>query len=44
MRIGPVSVDLAGVRERKRAMIAGARQKGARQKYASCLAQDGLDG
>jgi pyruvate/2-oxoglutarate dehydrogenase complex dihydrolipoamide dehydrogenase (E3) component len=35
---GPVSVDLAAVRERKRAMVAGARQN-----YASRLAQDGLD-
>ena len=38
MRTGPVSVDLAAVRERKRAMVAGARQN-----YASRLAQDGLD-
>ena len=38
MRIGPVSVELAAVRERKRAMVAGARQD-----YASRLAQDGLD-
>src|ERR1700757_121548 len=38
VRIGPVSVDLAAVRERKRAMVAGARQN-----YASLLAQDGLD-
>jgi pyruvate/2-oxoglutarate dehydrogenase complex dihydrolipoamide dehydrogenase (E3) component len=38
VRIGPVSVDLAAVRERKRAMVAGARQN-----YASRLAQDGLD-
>ena len=38
VRIGPVSVDLAAVRERKRAMVAGARQN-----YASHLAQDGLD-
>src|SRR5215469_7952237 len=36
--VGPVSVDLAAVRERKRAMVAGARQN-----YASRLAQDGLD-
>jgi pyruvate/2-oxoglutarate dehydrogenase complex dihydrolipoamide dehydrogenase (E3) component len=36
--IGPVSVDLAAVRERKRAMVAGARQN-----YASRLGQDGLD-
>lgn len=35
---GPISVDLAGVRERKRAMVAGARQN-----YASRLARDGLD-
>ena len=35
---GPVSVDLAAVRERTRAMVAGARQN-----YASRLAQDGLD-
>ncbi len=35
---GPVSVDLAAVRERKRAMVAGAREN-----YASGLAQDGLD-
>jgi pyruvate/2-oxoglutarate dehydrogenase complex dihydrolipoamide dehydrogenase (E3) component len=38
LRIGPVSVDLAAVRERKRAMVAGAREN-----YASRLAQDGLD-
>jgi pyruvate/2-oxoglutarate dehydrogenase complex dihydrolipoamide dehydrogenase (E3) component len=38
VRTGPVSVDLAAVRERKRAMIGGARQN-----YASRLAQDGLD-
>ena len=38
VRIGPVSVDLAAVRERKRAMVAGAREN-----YASHLAQDGLD-
>src|SRR6266404_3951600 len=38
VRIGPVSVDLAAVRERKRAMVAGARQD-----YASRLPQDGLD-
>jgi pyruvate/2-oxoglutarate dehydrogenase complex dihydrolipoamide dehydrogenase (E3) component len=38
VRIGPVSVDLAAVRERKRAMVAGARQN-----YSSRLAQDGLD-
>ncbi|MGH3247632.1 MAG: FAD-dependent oxidoreductase, partial [Trebonia sp.] len=35
---GPVSVDLAAVRERKRAMVGGARQN-----YAGRLAQDGLD-
>src|SRR5246127_5558194 len=38
VRTGAVSVDLAAVRERKRAMVAGARQN-----YASRLAQDGLD-
>ncbi len=38
IRIGPVSVDLAAVRERKRAMVAGARQN-----YASRLPQDGID-
>jgi pyruvate/2-oxoglutarate dehydrogenase complex dihydrolipoamide dehydrogenase (E3) component len=38
VRIGSVSVDLAAVRERKRAMVAGARQN-----YASRLPQDGLD-
>ena len=38
VRIGPVSVELAAVRERKRAMVAGARQN-----YASRLTQDGLD-
>src|ERR1700722_8263434 len=38
LRIGPVSVDLAAVRERKRAMVAGARQN-----YASRLGQDGLE-
>jgi pyruvate/2-oxoglutarate dehydrogenase complex dihydrolipoamide dehydrogenase (E3) component len=38
VRTGPVSVDLAAVRERKRAVVAGARQN-----YASRLAQDGLD-
>src|SRR5258707_12468407 len=37
VRIGPVSVDLAAVRERKRTMVAGARHN-----YASRLAQDGL--
>jgi pyruvate/2-oxoglutarate dehydrogenase complex dihydrolipoamide dehydrogenase (E3) component len=36
VQIGPVSVDLAAVRERKRAMVAGARQN-----YASRLTQDG---
>jgi pyruvate/2-oxoglutarate dehydrogenase complex dihydrolipoamide dehydrogenase (E3) component len=35
---GPVWVGVAAVRERKRAMVAGARQD-----YASRLAQDGLD-
>jgi pyruvate/2-oxoglutarate dehydrogenase complex dihydrolipoamide dehydrogenase (E3) component len=38
VRTGPVSVDLAAVRERKRAMVAGAREN-----YASRLALDGLD-
>ncbi|HEX3816625.1 MAG TPA: mercuric reductase [Mycobacteriales bacterium] len=38
VRTGPVSVDLAAVRERKRAMVAGARQN-----YASRLPQDGLE-
>jgi pyruvate/2-oxoglutarate dehydrogenase complex dihydrolipoamide dehydrogenase (E3) component len=38
VRVGPVSVDLAAVRERKRAMVAGAREN-----YASRLAQDGLE-
>src|SRR3984885_2845769 len=38
VRTGPVSVDLTAVRERKRAMVAGAREN-----YASRLAQDGLD-
>jgi pyruvate/2-oxoglutarate dehydrogenase complex dihydrolipoamide dehydrogenase (E3) component len=38
VRVGPVSVDLAAVRERKRAMVAGAREN-----YAGRLAQDGLD-
>jgi pyruvate/2-oxoglutarate dehydrogenase complex dihydrolipoamide dehydrogenase (E3) component len=38
VRTGPVSVDLAAVRERKRAMVAGAREN-----YASLLPQDGLD-
>ncbi|MFI1287533.1 mercuric reductase [Streptomyces sp. NPDC020792] len=37
VRTGQVSVDLAAVRERKRAMVAGAREN-----YASRLAQDGL--
>src|ERR1700747_976200 len=36
LRIGPVTVDLAAVRDRKRAMVAGARQN-----YASRLTQDG---
>jgi pyruvate/2-oxoglutarate dehydrogenase complex dihydrolipoamide dehydrogenase (E3) component len=38
VRLGPVLVDLAAVRERKRAMVAGAREN-----YASRLAQDGLE-
>src|SRR5580692_12517514 len=38
VRTGPVSVDLAAVRERTRAMVAGARQN-----YASRLPRDGLD-
>jgi pyruvate/2-oxoglutarate dehydrogenase complex dihydrolipoamide dehydrogenase (E3) component len=38
LRVGPVSVDMAAVRERKRAMVAGAREN-----YASRLSQDGLD-
>ena len=38
VRTGPVSVDLAAVRERKRSMVAGAREN-----YASRLALDGLD-
>lgn len=38
VRTGPVSVDLAAVRERKRAMVAGAREN-----YASRLSQAGLD-
>ncbi|TCC63447.1 mercuric reductase [Kribbella pittospori] len=38
VRTGQVAVDLAAVRERKRAMVAGAREN-----YASRLAQDGLD-
>jgi pyruvate/2-oxoglutarate dehydrogenase complex dihydrolipoamide dehydrogenase (E3) component len=36
VQLGPVSVDLAAVRERKRAMVAGARRN-----YASRLTQDG---
>ncbi|TCC51275.1 mercuric reductase [Kribbella capetownensis] len=38
VRTGPVSVDLAVVRERKRAMVAGARDN-----YAGRLALDGLE-
>jgi pyruvate/2-oxoglutarate dehydrogenase complex dihydrolipoamide dehydrogenase (E3) component len=38
VRVGPVSVDLAAVRERKQAMVVGARQN-----YANRLPQDGLD-
>jgi pyruvate/2-oxoglutarate dehydrogenase complex dihydrolipoamide dehydrogenase (E3) component len=38
VRTGPVSVDLAAVRERKRSMVGGAREN-----YASRLAQQGLD-
>jgi pyruvate/2-oxoglutarate dehydrogenase complex dihydrolipoamide dehydrogenase (E3) component len=38
VRTGPVSVDLAAVRARKRAMVSGAQEN-----YASRLAQDGLD-
>src|SRR5580704_9396877 len=38
VRTGQVSVDVAAVRERTRAMVAGARQN-----YASRLAQEGLD-
>jgi pyruvate/2-oxoglutarate dehydrogenase complex dihydrolipoamide dehydrogenase (E3) component len=38
LRTGPVSMDMAAVRERKRDMVAGARQN-----YASRLGQDGLD-
>jgi pyruvate/2-oxoglutarate dehydrogenase complex dihydrolipoamide dehydrogenase (E3) component len=38
VRTGPISVDLAAVRERKRAMVAGAREN-----YASRLALEGLD-
>jgi pyruvate/2-oxoglutarate dehydrogenase complex dihydrolipoamide dehydrogenase (E3) component len=38
VRTGPVSVDLTAVRERKRAMVAGAREN-----YASRLPQGGVD-
>ena len=38
VRTGPVSVDLAAVRERKRVMVAGAREN-----YASRLAQEKLE-
>jgi pyruvate/2-oxoglutarate dehydrogenase complex dihydrolipoamide dehydrogenase (E3) component len=38
VRIGPVSVDLAAVRERTRAVVAGSRQN-----YANLVAQDGID-
>jgi pyruvate/2-oxoglutarate dehydrogenase complex dihydrolipoamide dehydrogenase (E3) component len=38
VRVGPVSVDLAAVRERKRAMVAGAGEN-----YASRLGQEGLE-
>ncbi|GAB2654652.1 mercuric reductase [Prescottella soli] len=38
VRVGPVSVDLAAVRERKRAVVAGAREN-----YAGRLTQHGLD-
>jgi pyruvate/2-oxoglutarate dehydrogenase complex dihydrolipoamide dehydrogenase (E3) component len=38
VRVGPVSVDLAAVRERKRAMVIGARQN-----YTSRLPVDGID-
>jgi pyruvate/2-oxoglutarate dehydrogenase complex dihydrolipoamide dehydrogenase (E3) component len=38
VHLGPVSVDLAAVRARKRAMVAGAREN-----YADRLSQDGLD-
>jgi pyruvate/2-oxoglutarate dehydrogenase complex dihydrolipoamide dehydrogenase (E3) component len=38
VHIGAVSVDMAAVRERKRAMVSGARQN-----YANRLAHDGLD-
>src|SRR5262245_58265213 len=38
VRVGPVSVDLGSVRQRKRAMVTGAQEN-----YASRLALDGLD-
>jgi pyruvate/2-oxoglutarate dehydrogenase complex dihydrolipoamide dehydrogenase (E3) component len=38
VRTGPVSVNLAAVRERKRAMVSGAREN-----YVGRLAQEGLD-
>ena len=38
VHVGPVSVDMAAVRERKRAMVSGARRS-----YASRLPQAGLD-
>src|SRR6201993_3601861 len=38
VHLGPVSVDLAAVRGRNRAMVAGAREN-----YAKRLSQDGLD-
>jgi pyruvate/2-oxoglutarate dehydrogenase complex dihydrolipoamide dehydrogenase (E3) component len=38
LRMGPVSVDMARVRKRKRAMVAGAREN-----YAGRLSVDGLD-
>jgi pyruvate/2-oxoglutarate dehydrogenase complex dihydrolipoamide dehydrogenase (E3) component len=38
LRVGPVSVDMSAVRERKRAMVARAREN-----YAGRLAGDGLD-
>jgi pyruvate/2-oxoglutarate dehydrogenase complex dihydrolipoamide dehydrogenase (E3) component len=38
VRVGPVSVDLAAVRERKRAMVSGARHN-----FASRLTHDGLE-
>jgi pyruvate/2-oxoglutarate dehydrogenase complex dihydrolipoamide dehydrogenase (E3) component len=38
LRLGPVSVDLAAVRERKRAIVLGARQN-----YAGQLGVDGID-